>query len=160
MQGGFTRVELIVALMVLGMVAAVAVPRYHGLENEARVAAVKQMGGQLKSAALMAHAVCQSQSCVDDQTLVIEGQSIRFRNGYPDAASIGRLVKKADGFTANSAGNRFTMDGARTADCWVQYNDATSAADAVSPPTISYQSGTIKDQASEQSVNAALRTQC
>lgn len=159
-QGGFTRVELVVVIVVLGMVAAVAIPRYQGYETDERVAAVKNMGGMLKSAAFMAHTVCQAQSCVNDQTLVIAGQSIRFLNGYPDAATIGRLVPNAEGFTPNSAGNRFTRNGAHTSDCWVQYNDATSKADVVSPPTISYRAGTIVDDASEQSVNAALRTQC
>jgi len=157
---GFSRVELIVAIVVLGMVAAVAVPRYQGFEAQARVAAVKNMGGKLKSAALMAHAVCQAQSCANNQTIVIQGQSITFLNGYPDAASIGRLVQKAEGFTPNAGGNRFSRTGASSENCWVQYNNATLAADVVSPPTISYQSGTITDQASEQSVNAVLRTQC
>jgi MSHA pilin protein MshA len=159
-QGGFKRVELIVVIVVLGMVAAVAVPRYQGSEAQARVAAVKNMGGKLKSAALMAHAACQAQSCANNQTIVIRGQSITFQNGYPDAATIGRLVPSSEGFTRSATGNRFTKDGAGSDNCWVQYNDASSAADVVSPPTISYQSGTITDQATEQSVNAALRTQC
>ncbi len=60
------------------MVAAVAVPRYQGFETQARVAAVENMGGKLKSAALMAHAVCQAQSCANNQTIVIQGQSITF----------------------------------------------------------------------------------
>jgi MSHA pilin protein MshA len=158
--GGFTRVELIVVVVILGMVAAVAVPRYQGFEAQARVAAVKNMGGKLKSAALMAHAVCQAQSCANDQTIVIRGQSVTFQNGYPNGATIGRLIASAEGFTRNATGNRFTKDGAGSDNCWVQYNDASSAADFVSPPTISYHSGTITDQATEQSVNAALRTQC
>lgn len=158
--GGFSRVELIVAIVVVGMVAAVAVPRYQGIESNARVAAVKNMGGMLKSAALMAHAVCQAQSCANNQTIVIQGQSITFLNGYPDAATIGRLVRSAEGFTPNEAGNRFVKNGASTENCWVQYNNATATSDVVTPPTISYASGTITDQASEQSVNSALRTQC
>jgi len=159
-QVGFTRVELVVVIVVVGMVAAVAVPRYRGYEMNERVAAVKNMGGMLKSAALTAHAVCQAESCVNNQTLVIQGQRVTFLNGYPDAASIGRLLPKTDGFTPNGAGNRFTLNGAKTADCWVQYDNATSEADVLSPPTISYQAGTITDKASEQSVNAALQTQC
>ena len=159
-EGGFSRVELIVAVVLLGMVAAVAIPRYHGYEANERVAAVKNMGGMLKSAALMAHTVCQAQSCANNQTIVIQGQSITFINGYPDAATVGRLVHSAEGFTPNGAGNRFSKNGADTGDCWVQYNNATVEADVVSPPTISYQAGTIIDNATEQSVNAALRTQC
>ena len=159
-QGGFSRVELIVGIVVLGMVAAVAVPRYHGHQANARVTALKSMGGMLKSAALMAHTVCQAQSCVNNQTIVIKGQSITFLNGYPDAATIGKLVQNTEGFTSNGAGNRFMKDGASTENCWVQYDNATVAEEIVSPPTISYHSGKITDRASEQSVNSALLTQC
>jgi hypothetical protein len=107
----------------------------------------------------MAHAVCQAQSCGNHQTIVIQGQSITFLNGYPDAATVGRLVQNAEDFTPNAAGNRFAKKGA-SENCWVQYNNATLAGDAVSAPTISYQSGVITDKTTEQSVNAALRTQC
>jgi hypothetical protein len=159
-QGGFRQVEVIAVIVVLVVVGVFAVPRRERTDTDARVAAVKNMGGQLKSAALMAHDVCQSQSCADGQTLVITGQRITFVNGYPNAATVGRLVKNAEGFTASGAGNRFTKSGARTADCWVRYNEAGISAGAVSPPTIWYQSGTITNQATEQSVNTALRTQC
>jgi len=155
-QGGFSRVELIVVVVLLGMVVAVAIPRYHGYEANERVAAVKNMGGMLKSAALMAHTVCQAQSCANNQTIVIRGEAITFINGYPDAASIGKLVPRAEGFTPSGGGNRFAKNGADTGDCWVQYDNATIEA----PPTISYQAGTIIDSKSEQAINAALRTQC
>jgi MSHA pilin protein MshA len=160
-QAGFTLVELIVVIVILGILAAVAVPRFMGLETEARVASVKNLGGVMKSAAMMAHAVCQSQSCVNNQVLVIEGQNVTFVSGYPNNASIGRLIQSAEGFTPSAGnGNRFTKNGANTNNCWVQYNQATVAAGVITPPTISYQSGTIINQATETAVNAALRTQC
>jgi MSHA pilin protein MshA len=147
--------------VILGILAAVAVPRFMGLETEARIAAVKSLGGTLKSAAFMAHAVCETQGCTNGSTLTIEGQPITFRNGYPDNASIGKLVQSVEGFTPSAGnGNRFTKNGAATASCWVMYNQATVAAGVVSPPTISYQAGTIIDQATENTVNTALRTQC
>jgi MSHA pilin protein MshA len=153
-QAGFTLVELIVVIVILGILAAVAVPRFIGLETEARVASVKNMGGVLKSAALMAHAVCQAQSCANPSTLTIKGQAVNFVNGYPDTTTIGKLVESAEGFTVVT--NRYTKTGAGVG-CWVQYNAAPNTS---SPPTISYRTGTITTPANEITINNDLRVQC
>jgi MSHA pilin protein MshA len=152
-QAGFTLVELIVVIVILGILAAVAVPRFMGLETEARVASVKNMGGVLKSAALMAHAVCQAQSCANNSTLTIKGQTVTFVNGYPNTATINNLVESSEGFTV--ATNLYTKTGAATTNCWVRYNNATTTA----PPTVSYRLGAITP-ANETNINNDLRVQC
>ena len=160
-QAGFTLVELIVVIVILGILAAVAVPRFMGLETEARVAAIKSMGGTLKTAANMAHGVCMAQACVNGGAgIQIEGQAIVFANGYPNAASIAKLVQSSEGFTTSAGGNRLTKSGARTTNCWVQYNAATVVNGAVVPPTILYHGNPITSAATEATVNADLRTQC
>jgi len=156
-QAGFTMVELIVVIVILGILAAVALPKFMGLEREARIAAVKSMGGTLMSAAQMAHGVCMARNCANgNQNL--DGNVITFANGYPNNATIWNLVQSSEGFTR--VGNRFTKAGATTANCWVQYNQATIAANGVvTPPTLSY-NGIVMTPQQENNINTSLRNGC
>jgi len=150
-------VELIVVIVILGILAAVALPKFMGLEREARIAALKSMGGTMLSAAEMAHGVCMAQNCANGGAgIPIGGNQIVFANGYPNNASIALLLSSFEGFTQAPA-NRMRKNGSTNGNCWVQYNQPVNANVG---PTISYQSGTITNGATELTVNAALRVAC
>ena len=122
---GFTLIELVVVIALLGILAAFALPRFASLESEARSATVQGLAGSLRSASAMAHGLYLATN-VDP--VVMEGQNIAITNGYPSASDVANTLSDTTGFTAGAAAGgviTITKDGATTpAQCSVQYTEA------------------------------------
>lgn len=81
-QAGFTLIELIVVIVILGILAATALPRFASLGGDARVSSLNAVRGALSTTVAMAH----SQFLLNpgNNNLTFENQQLTLVNGYPD----------------------------------------------------------------------------
>lgn len=102
-HGGFTLIELVVVITILGILAAFAVPRFASLEVEARSAATMALEGSIRSAAALSHALWLAEG--QPPTVTLEGQVITMTNGYPDETDIDSTLASIDGFVYDDSGS-------------------------------------------------------
>ena len=55
-RNGFTLIELVVVIVILGILAAIAAPKFMDLQTDARISAINGLSGAIKSAVNMSYA--------------------------------------------------------------------------------------------------------
>jgi MSHA pilin protein MshA len=92
-QSGFTLIELVTVIVILGILAVVAAPKFIDLTKEARIASLTAIQGALASARDLARAKALIAGKTEgSEVVVINGQDINFVDGYPTADSIYLLM--------------------------------------------------------------------
>ena len=126
-QGGFTLIELVVVITILGILAAFAIPRFASLETEARIGAIQGLAGSVRSSSALSHSLWLTQS--GPATVVVEGTVVNITNGYPVADDIDDTLADFTGyaFAAAAGTGTFTRPAAPApANCSVAYTTAVA----------------------------------
>lgn len=127
-QSGFTLIELIMVIVILGILSAFALPRFADLSTDAYAASRSGALGGIKSASAIAHAACLADTaCIQTaatSAVTIEGQAVDMVFGYPDdtATGIGAAIDLTDYAPDYTTGMLITL----ITDCTITYTAPTA----------------------------------
>ncbi|PTP27184.1 prepilin-type N-terminal cleavage/methylation domain-containing protein [Vibrio splendidus] len=141
-QGGFTLIELVVVIVILGILAVTAAPRFLNLQTDARESSLQGLKGAMAGAAGIVYgkAAINGVETAETKTVVDEIDTIY---GYPMASATG-IGEAVDGlssdwsvvstgvgtgsFIAYTFKEQKESSWSVTEGCFVRYQEATSSA--------------------------------
>ena len=138
-QKGFTLIELIIVITLLGILSVFALPRFLDIGTDARIAALEQMEVSIEAATNLVKIKAELQDkvdCASDPVIEMGDNDITLRCGYPcpHPSGIANAVDFDDGFEwvgGNCAGQLGNIDvrlvdAPDPANCKVRYVSARS----------------------------------
>ena len=135
---GFTLIELVVVITILGILAAFAIPKVIALDSLARTSTVNALAGSVRSAAALARSLEMATGGTATTSVTMEGQVVTMANFYPDLAGIPLAINMSgNDFTYAPATGIWTRNngGVAVANCLVTYTPATATASATAQAT-------------------------
>ncbi|MGR5234205.1 type II secretion system protein [Vibrio rotiferianus] len=152
-QGGFTLIELVVVIVILGILAVTAAPRFLNLQSDARESALQGLKGAMDGASGIVYGKAAIEGvetkATSDNTTV---ENVKINYGYPQAVT-GGLDNAVNGLTqdwalANEGSDPKTLVATfvsgdlkagfdatantpakvKAGNCYVTYTEATSSA--------------------------------
>ena len=100
---GFTLIELIIVIVILGIIAVTASARFIGVSSDARIASLDTLQGSMRTASDLVNYKARLENktdCSTDPTIDMLGETITLRCGYPcpHPSGITRAVVTDDSF--------------------------------------------------------------
>jgi MSHA pilin protein MshA len=132
-------IELIIVIVLIGILAAVALPKYVSMQTQARIASLNALAGALRGASSLAYqsALSTGQIGATGSVIMGKGTTVNLVYGNPAAATggINNAVDLSSDyvFSTGAASSTFSLQ----TSCLVTYTQATSTTDSTVVTTTS-----------------------